>query len=128
MTAWRNNCCLTVRGTEMGCQFFAAQSGIGEMPVVVAIGRAVARPITRCGGYPAGAPTRATQRVAPTKGKGECQLTTVVYGGIVCVVKVWPIRKGVSMPSSKDRQRLEVTTTIYERLQAIAETEDRTIA
>jgi ATP-dependent Clp protease ATP-binding subunit ClpC len=32
------------------------------------------------------------------------------------------------MPSSKDRQRLEVTTTIYERLQAIAETEDRTIA
>jgi ATP-dependent Clp protease ATP-binding subunit ClpC len=32
------------------------------------------------------------------------------------------------MPSSRDRQRLEVRTTIYERLQEIAETEDRTVA
>jgi len=32
------------------------------------------------------------------------------------------------MPSSRDRQRLEVTTATYERLQEIAETENRTIA
>jgi hypothetical protein len=42
----------------------------------------------------------------------------------------WPGAAGKehSMPSSKDRRRIEVPTPLYERLKQIAEVEDRTIA
>jgi ATP-dependent Clp protease ATP-binding subunit ClpA len=38
-----------------------------------------------------------------------------------------PPAKGASMPSSKDRQRVEIPTNLYERLKLLADSEDRTL-
>src|ERR1700730_11679897 len=51
-------------------------------------------------------------------------ITTVIT---IVFARMRPRERSNSMPSSKDRQRIEVPVHFYEQLAEIAETEDRTI-